>query len=815
MNINKKGYIYTLSAVILILILIFFILFISRFTETEIEDVTGKIRCDELHFFVEDVKVDLERGLMITGRRATIYAISNQIMGSSKISSSYKFNCTPSCSYCSDFNYSGVGAEAAIAELMFCGTLYGVENPYMTNHTVKKWIDKLKEHANKTGFVVEITPTNFKISPYGAWNFTSSLEFRVNINDTTDMCFFSLYDATIDFITPINDIEDPLYTMNTGYKAIKITSDCEIIMHAKELSKGTIGWGWAVGNAVIINNISDTGKLSSANESKIVVISYLNMFNGSYDSDLINYGGIITNWSINLDNLSIRYLASASTSEIEEDMSIILLASKYYPIDIDLNGTSHTCINHNIWWVNETSSSVEQKEWFTDLVQASPYKNRDVTFLFANDSECKIAPQIEVNSTWTYTLEHPTKSAYLHFIASSTDTVNYNVTIKYDDNLTQNFSVELVDHCYATIPPVQCNCTNCNGEGYDSQCVSLAPNTSQADSGHAFEDTFENIDYSEGDGCGQTVQHITMPLNDNKKLSQISITDPYNKSVIWAVTIEMAPMSVWNLSKGSGDFANPALFMCYNTSTTGPSFFDRIENNKNITEKYQNQTNNIIGLESFLSIRWLASYGVDVFSDRTAMEYLYFSEDKTGYPLIGTNESGIYYFRIDLDNAINYNVYDLINWEDTAAPSPPPGGCLNACESCTEHSNCCSPLVCFEGACDGCVDEGTIESCKKDALGNTYDVYYTVYTKDAAGDLVDVDSITINVEWTNGGKSVSGSMVRASKGTYTWDTDSGTNWALRSDDKLKATATIEKAGCADIIIYGAEEEIGSDIGTCP
>ena len=142
MNINKKGYIYTLCTVILILVLIFFILFYSRFIETETSDITGKIRCDELHFFVEDVKVDLERGLSVTGRRATIYAISNQAVGKNKIDGNYTFNCTSSLCNCSSFNYSGKGVEAAIAELMFCGTLHGTTNQYIKNHSIQKWIEK-------------------------------------------------------------------------------------------------------------------------------------------------------------------------------------------------------------------------------------------------------------------------------------------------------------------------------------------------------------------------------------------------------------------------------------------------------------------------------------------------------------------------------------------------------------------------------------------------------------------------------------------------------------------------------------------------
>ena len=216
MNINKKGYIYTLCTVILILVLIFFILFYSRFTETETSDITGKIRCDELHFFVEDVKVDLERGLSVTGRRATIYAISNQAVGKNKIDKNYKFNCTSLCSplNCSNFSYPGKGVEAAIAELMFCGTLHGTTNQYMENHSIKKWIDKLEDRSKTAGFNVDLKPTNLKITPYDAWTFTSDMDLIVNISDSTGMCYFLSYSMSLNFTTSIEGLEDPMYFLN-------------------------------------------------------------------------------------------------------------------------------------------------------------------------------------------------------------------------------------------------------------------------------------------------------------------------------------------------------------------------------------------------------------------------------------------------------------------------------------------------------------------------------------------------------------------------------------------------------------------------
>ncbi len=676
MNINKKGYIYTISAIILILILIFFILFYSRFTETETVDLTSKVRCDELHFFVEDTKVDLERGLMITGRRAAIYAISNQIMGENKITPDYEFNCT-------GFNYSGVGAEAAIAELMLCGTLYGDPDlaHYMKDHTIKAWIGKLTKHASASGFhVTMMTPTGFKLTPYDAWNFTSDLNLTVEINDGAGMCYFSSSNLSVNFMTSMEGIEDPLYAQNTGYKVMKQVQDCKIEMHAEKLrlAEGDYGWGWTVGTAVLIKNDNSseiTNKLSTANKSKILVTDQQAVFNGSYDSDLENYKGIITtksNASIltKLDHLNISYLAGVTAiGDLTENMSIILLASKYYLIDISEEGygTAGACDNTKdcaIYKESDSTCYLKQEGWFSKRLQTDTGGSYPVNFLFPKTQECQIAPQLEDNNTWNYTLPIPTKTKNLHLIMSSSDTADYEINITYQDNDSEMVTIEICGHCESCIS---------GGSDYDSNFVSQNLNSTVGD----FKDVFWDVTNSSCSPLppillGETVQHITIHTDKDKYLKEISITDPNElvspgiDPVIWAVTIEMAPMSIWKINSNNiSNYTTSPLFNCYNLSMVGPSFFDRIENNKQITENYKNQTNNTLGLESFLSNDVLYFYGADTYSNRTAIDYLYFSEDIRGYYLIGANESGIGYFRIDPDYALKYGVYDLIDREES------------------------------------------------------------------------------------------------------------------------------------------------------
>ena len=57
----KKGLFFTIGALLLIIPLILFIAYYATIKQTKSEDTITKIRCDELHYLVEDVKNDMER----------------------------------------------------------------------------------------------------------------------------------------------------------------------------------------------------------------------------------------------------------------------------------------------------------------------------------------------------------------------------------------------------------------------------------------------------------------------------------------------------------------------------------------------------------------------------------------------------------------------------------------------------------------------------------------------------------------------------------------------------------------------------------
>ncbi|MCK4491665.1 MAG: hypothetical protein KAU03_03520, partial [Candidatus Altiarchaeales archaeon] len=188
---DKRGILFTIAILLLILPLALLITFYPNISKTKTADVAGKIRCNELHYFVEDITRDLERAMIIFGRRAAIYAISDVVTSGEGLYG-YKFNCSADCMLdnCEELYFTETGAEAAIAELMVCGTLHGKTSPYMVNHTFPLWMDKMKNAGEDMHFTLNLTIKKLEVVPIDAWNFATISTFVVRIQDDAGICYY-------------------------------------------------------------------------------------------------------------------------------------------------------------------------------------------------------------------------------------------------------------------------------------------------------------------------------------------------------------------------------------------------------------------------------------------------------------------------------------------------------------------------------------------------------------------------------------------------------------------------------------------------
>lgn len=226
--IDNRGIFFTLAIVLLIVPLALLVAYYSNDEKTRIEDDTAKIRCDELHYFVEDVKRDLNRAVIIFGRRAAIYAIDHVVRPPGNPLENYTFGCTSACNIdCNRTEYPLQGSEAAIAELGLCGTLNNTNVTYMINHTIREWVNRIEMRGAEKNFGVRMTINKIAVVPIDPWDFSIIINSDMDIRDDTGICYFQGFSVKTVANTSIIGLEDPLYTLSTGGNIVKYIYNCE------------------------------------------------------------------------------------------------------------------------------------------------------------------------------------------------------------------------------------------------------------------------------------------------------------------------------------------------------------------------------------------------------------------------------------------------------------------------------------------------------------------------------------------------------------------------------------------------------------
>jgi hypothetical protein len=270
---NRKGFLFTIAAIMLIVPLVYLIAFYGRVGETQMDDTVGKIRCDELHYYVEDVKRDTARALTVFGRRAAMLAIDDILQNESFLDT-YEFKCTSECKVnCSNFEHPENGSEAAIAELIVCGTLYGNNVSSMVNHTLVKWKEKMIDEGELMDFNVNITPFAIDVVPVDSWHFAAILQNKISVSDKEGLCYYSQNVVTAVANTSIIGLEDPMYMLKNMQRKYILNCSPEAILPNNMIgcSKDAKGDDSGGGNVVFYSKIpnADKGDYCSDNADKV------------------------------------------------------------------------------------------------------------------------------------------------------------------------------------------------------------------------------------------------------------------------------------------------------------------------------------------------------------------------------------------------------------------------------------------------------------------------------------------------------------------------------------------------------------------
>ncbi len=250
---SKNGFFLTIATILLILPLIFLISYYTGISETGREDAMGKMRCDELHYFVEDVKEDMKRSVTIFGRRAAIYAL-DYIVETGNSLKDYTFTCTPQCDVdCNEFSFDNTGSEAAIAELTLCGTLFGENATYMMNNTIPEFTRRIEEHALEMHFVTNLSVAEIKVVPMDAWHFALIVDYKIRAYDKEGMCYYTENIIRAMSSTSIIGLEDPLYILQTEGHVMKYIDNCSASLGALGVAGCSVkDWGNGTGSGLVV-----------------------------------------------------------------------------------------------------------------------------------------------------------------------------------------------------------------------------------------------------------------------------------------------------------------------------------------------------------------------------------------------------------------------------------------------------------------------------------------------------------------------------------------------------------------------------------
>lgn len=213
----RRGYIYTILTITLILISLSLIGFYLQFSRTKVEDSAKRMAMEKLHYFVDNIKNDYSNALEISGRRASTYAINFVLNSSIANFSNYVMN------NCTSFNYTGNGSKAAIIELMLCGTLFREKVQEIENNTLLNWTQKIKEIKGADVKILDIK--NVTLILQDSWNFAAISILEIS---TTDKGNLSSFNGNVSVFASISifGLEDALYKKTNESNLIRKFLKC-------------------------------------------------------------------------------------------------------------------------------------------------------------------------------------------------------------------------------------------------------------------------------------------------------------------------------------------------------------------------------------------------------------------------------------------------------------------------------------------------------------------------------------------------------------------------------------------------------------
>ncbi|ODS42170.1 MAG: hypothetical protein MSIBF_02205 [Candidatus Altiarchaeales archaeon IMC4] len=305
---DNKGYVYTIITVTLSIMLLLFVSFYIETSKIKTDDVSSRIGTDELHYYVESTRKDTERAVEIFGRRAAIYVIDAAI---------YKSNHTDNVTV-------GINdSVSTIKTLILNGTFVQggevIDSPYMQNHTLEKWIQRLNNRTSDR-FVSEIEVLDIEVVPHDPWRFAVIMWVDMDIRERNGN---SLYSGSDVFYTMVSvaGLEDPLYPLKTQGRVTRYINPVTEPVYLESLKNGTYyNAANTKGGGIVFNVVVESGNGNAAAQRDNIT-----SYNGTISETLF----IVNMSGDELNDTSIRDRINQSAGVISYDDSDINLSVAY------------------------------------------------------------------------------------------------------------------------------------------------------------------------------------------------------------------------------------------------------------------------------------------------------------------------------------------------------------------------------------------------------------------------------------------------------------------------------------------------------
>lgn len=196
MAVSKKGYYFTLTAVMLLGLLILYIGADSS-NETAHAKLAGQ-RLDEIDTFITSTKADASVALYVATYRS-LMTLEEQLL----TTKDYIDN-----------------PQEKLQELIINGTLEEEAQPLLAASSMQDWQTNIALLARHLRISLNLNDIQVSINQQDPWNLQATMHAQLTINDTLTQATWNL-PLQAKTLVPISNLYDPIYTIGSGQRYLQ------------------------------------------------------------------------------------------------------------------------------------------------------------------------------------------------------------------------------------------------------------------------------------------------------------------------------------------------------------------------------------------------------------------------------------------------------------------------------------------------------------------------------------------------------------------------------------------------------------------